>query len=135
MHPFQKLLTRTLSSGLVRASLVLLLVSGLLLAMLVHPSSVKAATITISDDASCGMAGGNWDPRTNICTFFSPYIVAAGDVLQTTVDVGFLAGLTNNGIINFGDDVNIGTNFQNNGTINITKRSTNLRISGTNNGT
>jgi hypothetical protein len=90
-----------------------------------------AATITISDQASCEAAGGEWDRELpNGCLFISPYTVNAGDSLQLHVQTFFESNLTNTGTLHVSPSasVGVGGNATNSGIITLNGR---LRINNT----
>jgi hypothetical protein len=94
-----------------------------LLAILVLPFSAQpahAATITISDEASCEATGGRINISGTECRFDRTYTVNAGDTLQLNMVTEFSSNLTNNGTVNI-NTVGGGT-ITNNGTINLTTR-------------
>lgn len=117
MHSQLAFLNRTARTGL-----AVLVLAALALSFSARPA--HAATITISDQASCQAAGGLWDGFSQECNFSNPYTVNTGDTLQLNVDTVFFSSLTNNGTLNVSQSafVTASGNATNSGTINLNDR-------------
>ncbi|MCE7985031.1 MAG: hypothetical protein DYG89_27980 [Caldilinea sp. CFX5] len=105
-------LNRTARAGLAGLALAAL-------ALLFSARPMYAATITISDQASCEAAKGEWRSPQNTCNF-SDYTVKAGDTFQFSV-VTVFSNLTNNGTVNANASAFVALNAINNDTININR--------------
>ena len=81
-----------------RTGLAVLVLAALALSFSARPA--HAATITISDQASCQAAMGLWSGPSQECGFSNPYTVNTGDTLQLNVGTNFFSSLTNNGTLN-----------------------------------
>ena len=107
--------TRTFINRTARLILTALVLTALALPFSVQPA--RAATTTVSDQASCEATGAVWSGL--FCLFTSPYTVNAGDTLRINVEVEFLFGITNNGTVIADARVTASGTATNNGTITI----------------